>query len=560
MSVLGAPGSARRRSVLLLGVILAAAVVLRWPGLFEGPGYSNRDELMYVPKAIRYGGGDLNPHYFQNPPLAGYLMFGVLGLWYAVGRATGAFTTPLDFKAQYLADPSPAFVVARSVPLLFGLATIAAVFVLARRLLPKDADPARRDFAGAVAATFLAVSPMHCERSATATNEALVTFLVACATLAALRLARSGALRDAVVAGLLVGSAAGAKYTGVLVCIPVGLAALVAERSTFGGRVKLALAAGAASVAAFVVTCPWSVLDHTTFRTHLDNLVDVRDRGPDLAPGAALWRSIGNYAGDAWATGFGPVACLMVVLGIVCAVMSVVRGPTDRRRAAAVVLAATIPTAAYLISHTTMANGRYLLPAYPAFLAMGAAGVASFDGAPGLWLRRLTLVGAVVWATLQAMALPLRIERARAVDTQTAMAEWMHASVPDGAHVVGDWHAPRLPSIAARREFDGKVSATTTEKLRPAYQLTTAYDYFALPLNRLDGTSVAADDFDAMSALGPVYMLTSNLGEQTFDALPPGDYPGRAWYPAVRSRCTLVHEVAPGPGFRGPTLRLYRAR
>lgn len=568
--------AARRRTLLVLAAILVVAAVLRLPGLFSGPGYGSRDELMYVPKAIRFGGGDLNPHYFQNPPLASYLMFGAQGALYAVQRIAGTVAGPLDFKAQYFADATAAFVAARSVSLVLGLGAVAATFVLARRVariataaavrgIDASSLAGRADFAGASAAGLLAVSPLHVERSAMATNESLVVCVYALAVVAALRLLAQGTARAACAAGLLAGIAAGSKYTGVVLCAAVGVAALCAQGEVAaidasrraGRRARLLAAGAAASVAGFLVVCPWAVLDRSTFLAHIENLGTSRDRMPEASLLVELVRSLRTYAGTLWDDGLGPVGAVLAAVGVVAAVWTALRGRRDAalRGAALVLLASIVPIAGVLVVHTGMALGRYLMPAYPVLLALGAAAIAAAPGAGGTWFRRGTLAGALVCAAATVADLPERIATARAEDTQARLAAWMHDHVPDGAIVVCDWYAPRLVPIEARGEFEGRVPAATLARLRPAFRVVTAFDYFALPLNSVDG--VPADDFARLRALGDVYVIESEQGVSVYDALPPGDYPGRAWYRAVEA-LPVVREERPGPGVRGPVLRLRR--
>ena len=576
MTVAGAEAGAderasRRRALVGLAAIVAVAAVLRWPGLFGGPGYGSRDELMYVPKAIRYGGGDLNPHYFQNPPLASYLMFCAQGVLYAAGRIAGTFASPLDFKAQYFADATNAFVASRCVSFVLGLGAVAATFVLARRLVPATLSARRRDAAGALAAGLLALSPLHTERSATATNESLVVLVYTLTTIASLSLLRRGTVRAACIAGLLSGIAAGSKYTGGVICAAVGYAALLVADATHRDRLKLLAVAAASSIAGFVLVCPWILLDRATFVSHLANLGESRDRMPDVPFLDALVRSEMTYLRTLWSDGLGPVGAVVAAIGVGAAALgafAALRGGggvpgedvqrVQERRATLVVLAAILPLACVLVYHTRMAVGRYLMPAYPALLALGAAAIVAAPGSVGTWLRRAAAAGAVAWAAVVVSDMPARVGFARAEDTQARLAAWMHGHVPDGAIVICDWYAPRLPPIDARREFEGRVPAATLERLRPSYRVVTAFDYFALPINSVDGVPV--DDFPRLAALGDVYVIASASGPAVYDALPPGDYPGRAWYRAVAERLPIVREESPGPGVRGPVLRLHRVQ
>jgi hypothetical protein len=47
------------------------------------PNLYHKDEQYYVNLALSFGMGDFNPHIFENPPLASYLLF-VLYVFYYV--------------------------------------------------------------------------------------------------------------------------------------------------------------------------------------------------------------------------------------------------------------------------------------------------------------------------------------------------------------------------------------------------------------------------------------------------------------------------------------------
>src|SRR5436305_14429208 len=61
--------------LLALGGLLALSLGLRLWGIKQGLPYSyNTDEAThFVAKALAFSGGDLNPHYFLNPPAYTYL-------------------------------------------------------------------------------------------------------------------------------------------------------------------------------------------------------------------------------------------------------------------------------------------------------------------------------------------------------------------------------------------------------------------------------------------------------------------------------------------------------
>lgn len=528
------PTPTRRRDALFVAgvaAVLVFAAALRVPQLFQGPGYANHDEMMYVPKAVRYGGGDLNPHYFQNPPFMSYLMFAGLAVWYAAGRVFGEFAGPLDFKAQFLADGAPAFVAARVVVLVVASAGIAHVAWFARRLVVDGASDAARRAAGWAAALALAASSLHALKSATATNEMLVTVLYAATVHAAVRASLAPTVRSAAFAGALAGLTAGAKYTGALAAVPVAAAFLAAPGLRSAQRLRLLVASGAACVAAFLVACPWAVLDFRTFHAHVVDLFGQDDRFQD----GNGWR---RYLETAWSGGLGPLWCALFLVGAAAAVVRIARGPPADRASRVVVLAAILGLAAFLMTRERNSMGRYLLPAFPCCAALAAAESASFGGR---WGPRVLLAGALAWAGVAATDFPSLWRAARRADPRDEMAAWMHEHVPDGAYVITDMHPPWLVDVRARKEFEGKAPPATWSRLVPAYRLTMAYPYFVGPIAAIEGTGVSAGDWPRIAGLGPAYALVSSASRDAFSYMPPADYPGDRWQKSVVASLELVH-------------------
>src|SRR5215211_7246152 len=129
----GAPVSNPRRGPWLvgLGIVLATALVLRVWGLKHGlPVPYNPDEVSgYVPRAVGFHDtGDLNPHYFVNPPALTYLLYGVFTVRY-LGSAgvTEAFAT----------DTGDVYLTARVLVALLGTLSVALLYLVGARLFDR---------------------------------------------------------------------------------------------------------------------------------------------------------------------------------------------------------------------------------------------------------------------------------------------------------------------------------------------------------------------------------------------------------------------------------------
>lgn len=544
----------RRLPSLAMAAVLLLALWMRLPGLAADV-LSNRDELSYVPKAVRYGGGDLNPHYFHNPPLAGYLMFGAIGADYAAARATGEVVSALEYKAVYLAEPESAFLAARLAALAAGILSIWHIGRLVGAIAGNRSETTR--WCAVLAAAATALSPLHAQKSAEATNEIFAVLAMQLGVHASVLAARSPTWRRGLLAGAACGVAAGTKYTCVAAAASVAAAFLCAAELRWKDRIVRLAGAAVACVAGFLVVCPWAVLDAETFRAHVGNQAVLIDRhGGD----SALLR----YAASVFEEGLGPLPTVLTAVGLGLAGWIASTGRGGPRSVGAAAAAGPLALAALLLSHPTLAYGRYLLPALPCALALACAALAAWwteTSTPGRRGAALAffaiLASCVVWLGMRGVG--LRAPHASRASSRSDAAVALRREVPDGAVLLTDITAPWLVDVGLRPEFDGRVRPEIAAKLRPAFRLARAYDYFQDTPSKVPGTEVRTDDFDGLRGLGaPVFAVVSDEARDTFAKLPPGDYPAARWHERVRAAGPVVHRTP--EGLRGPVYSVIRIR
>jgi hypothetical protein len=311
----------------------------------------------------------------------------------------------------------------------------------------------------------------------------------------------------------MAGLAAGAKYSGAVVALAVAAACLAAPGMRPAARIRLLLVAGAACVAAFLVVCPWVVLDSAAFRSDLVDLFKAQDRTTE----AGGWR---RYLATAWGDGLGPVWCVAALVGIASAALGIVRGAAQMRPSRIVALTSIVALCAILLPRNQLAVGRYLLPVYPCCVALACAEVVSLDGRFARWSTWVLAAAASAWACAAVVEVPARWDAMGRTDPRDEMAQWMRRNVPDGAYVITDLYAPWLPRWDARRELEGRgVPPATQERLTPAYRISKAYIYFAGPLVPVADTGIAADDWRRLAKLGSVYVLATSTGRELFAKL-----------------------------------------
>lgn len=459
-----------RRTTLAVAGIVAVAVALRWWGAGFGlPFTYHPDEHQYVDAAIAAVGGEWNPGRFNNPTLFKYVLAVVYAIWYALGRAAGAWPDVAAWQSAFAADPTMAHLLARGVVGVLGAATCAVVWAIGRRW--------RGEAVAWTAAAFLAVAFGHARDSHYAVNDIPAALLTTLAVAIALRLRAAptdrGRARALVLGGAVVGLAAATKYTALAAVVPLGMAWLAAGgdrddvvRSTGGSltdrRAHVArriarrlvappvFAAAAALVAAFLIAVPYAVLDWPAFRA---DVVLLATRGRegfkgleiDPAPGWIFYlKSLG------WGLGWPLLATAIGGLALAL-----------RRRRADDIVVVALPLLlwGYLGSQLNM-FARFMLPAVPLLCVMAAdvvvaAGRLVARRTRGMRHARRTRLsaGGATALLAAAVALPSLASTVRhnvllgRTDTRTLAREWIVANVPAGAAVILQAGGPELDGL-----------------------------------------------------------------------------------------------------------------
>ena len=403
-----------RTTSALAGVLLIALALRLW-GIRSGLpfSYNADEERHFVPIAVRFFGGGLNPGYFLNPPGYTELLFGVYALWF---RGRGAVEHALA------SDPGELFAIARVVVALLGTLAVWLLHRAGARLF----DRATGLLAAATAAVaFLPVFYGHL-----ALNDVPAMAAASAALLATVHVLRGGGTRAVLLGGLAAGLAAGTKYTAGIVLLPL-LSAIVVTRPA--PRRALLLAAGmlATTLAGFLLANPYALLDFSAFH---DGIAQQRTyaSGDELAKLGLTQRSGILYYLWTLTWGLGWAPALAALGGAVLLAL--------RDRAAALVL---LPAPLlYLLFMGTQERyfARWLLPVLPLLILLAA----SFGVALARALARRAPRLAPAAAALVALALlgqgllaSLHVDRVLArPDTRGTLRAWMLDHVPAGTRVV----------------------------------------------------------------------------------------------------------------------------
>jgi dolichyl-phosphate-mannose-protein mannosyltransferase/F5/8 type C domain-containing protein len=380
---------ATRARVLLVSILVLAAV-LRLTGIGSGLRHlPDLDERWFVENVgLMLAAGDLDHRFYEYPGLFFYILAPVLAFLHAPHFGAGA----------YLA--------ARVVVALFGVASVGLTYLLGARLAGRGA--------GLAAALFVAVSPVEVYTAHRVRPDVALEAFVLLAFLAFLRLGPDS--RGDILAGVALGVATALKFTGVLLA-PSYLAQRLGAP---GFRLsRLALAAGAALVA-FTLCSPFTIL-------HFGDA--VRGAHTQVSHHYVVRGQPESYLGMAWTYGlglmrsFGPLGLALVAAGALLAAR-------DGRRWLGLLVYPLVVIG--VLSTAEIHFVRHLVPLLGVLSVLAGRAVASLANRSPV---------AAVCATVAAAALPLAasIDYVRGVSvpgTRDTVLEWVDQNLPAGSHLV----------------------------------------------------------------------------------------------------------------------------
>lgn len=488
------------------------------------------------------GGLDLNPHFFNYPSLVIYLQLIGQAVLLEAMKALGTIESNLDFRALYAVDKTAFVLVGRYITAAFGVAAVGAVFALARRIAPK--------WTAVVAALLLACNVLHIAKSQVVEVDVPLTFLVVLALVVCVDLLRRPTRGRYVVAGVVVGLAASAKYTGAVLILSVLAAHLVARRETRAVPVRwsFAVVSIVAAAVAFFATSPYVVLDMATFIRHISVEQYHMQTGHFGLVESASWA---DYL--RWSVG-GALGWPTLILGL----SGLVLFTFIRRHGWAIVLTAFIIPYAVVVGSWSMRAERYLLPLVPALIVFAVAllpelGRLRFVSRAGAHARvGFAAIASLVMLAPLAAALPGHLERAEP-DSRTLARQWIEANVPAGSFIVTEAYGPELYGPYAIWDMDDKIRRRLFRTMsdRPYYAVQT------LPMYQVDSErSGAFYDHDVLSMAD--YIVTTSSVRGRYEREPARFDRQAAFYKTLDGAFDKAQEIAPAGA--GPRLRIYRNR
>ena len=521
---------------IIVGLIIIVGFLLRLWGINFGlPYIYDSDEPGSVACACRIlQNHDFNPHWFGHPGTTTiYMLSGLYAFIFLVGRGLGIFTGVEDFRALYYLDPTVFYLSGRLMIAVFGSATILLVYLIGRRLFNRTT--------GLVAATLIALSPVHVSYSKLIRTDVQMGFLILIAFWFCLNILDKRYWSDYVLAGLFTGLAVVTKYPATVFVLTIGLAHFASKRRQIRGHFKL-LGSGMACLAGAFLGSPFLFLD---FRTALSDIM-IEARPTHLsATGEGFVQNIVWYLRVPLPNAISTMGLLFAGVGFLLCLASKQKG----RR-----LLITFPLFfLLLISSLGLRWKRWIVPIIPFLCILLAYAVYEVAG----WLRqrlnpRIALwVGLILFITISAPLLKADVLQGRemsGIDTRTLARQWMISEIPVGSRVLVEIYTPQLPKGLfnfLEVSSDGVLVEVDAEKMN--------YETF-----RPGGHLGKIRDVQDIQRRNIEYIVMSNIYDR-YLAERENYSEIVATYEKLMNSGTLIYEVQSTPGINsGPRIRIYK--
>jgi hypothetical protein len=572
--------TARAGGALALAALLLVALALRLWGIHYGLPwlFYFHDEPQVVLRALRFGTGDLNPHFFIWPgALLLWLAFFAYGGLYVVGHLAGWWRGAAAFAAAYFQDPTAFYVLARLESVAFGVWGVWLAYRLGREAAaaPRAAGPAPAGDGAAMAVGFavaagLGLNAVHAHYSHFAHPVTWMTAFTLLGLVCAVRVAHGAHARTLYAGAVAAGLGASAQYHGALAVVPLAVAVLYRafDPAPAGGArwIRHGVLACALAGATFLVVCPYAVLDFRTFRADIA-WISAKTGGELTGTVPAGGSGLAGFIAGSMIPAFGLPLAIAAALGCVLALV--------RRRRASIVMLAFAVAYLLLASRSAVRLDRYAVPLLGVALCLAADVILALvsrlrvPGAAGAWLVPAAVVLLCAPSALDLIETDYTMTRD---DTRVEAKRWFEAHAAPDDRVVIDmtkfWNSAS-PPLAENRERVAERLALVERGVSGAGHSAAYADYYRFQLDHprrpsyyLRGTDLGNDvrTPDEYRRDGFRWAIVSGDAVRLQeDRATRGDSTGVAYYHALEREAALAAEFRPERWKRrGPAIRIYR--
>ncbi len=490
----------KRNEWIYLGLILGVGFLLRIYAIDFGlPYLYHADEPIIVNHALAYGSGDLNPHFFNVPPLTSYLLFVIYGVLFMVGKVTFFFPSLDSYIKLYLTDPTIFYLLGRiCVGVIPSVWTLLVWYHIIRKHF---------SFSSAVLSLIIFSTCFNHVTEAHYIYTDILLVLMICLVF--------GAIFDLVdkptsknlnfKVGVLIGLAISIKYNAVFLLIPYFFTYL----SCATRKVKYFFIGIAGILLAYVIGNPFSIIDFKAFYTDLVLQAHAQE-GTYVAH--HFFYSISN--------GFGLVGTMTLLLSLALELSLSLKRSINIKKLA---ILSWLIVYYFVLIRMGQPYPRYILPLIPAVVFL-IGDLLSFAKHRFNWSRK-TILLVLILVCAQPFASSIQWNRIMSnEDTRTLAVRWMENNIPSGSKigVYNKFFSPRLRFSA--QQIDEKKKLTKHQNNFSALQLKRleilknislnkmSFDLFFIELNLgaskerflLDEPFLAVDQEDFSLQLNPL--------------------------------------------------------
>ena len=422
------------RTVPILLVLVS--LVLCAVGIHFGlPYLYHDDEQIIVKRALRFGSGDFNPHFFFYPSLHMYILFLAYGIYFIVGLIFGFFSSVRDFAHLYINNPTGFYLIGRGLSAVFATGIVVMTYLVGKKLY--------NETVGVLGGLFLIAIPNFVDTAHTIKNDVPMLFILMIFFYIALQIYYTGERKFYVLSGLTLGLATATKYNAIILVPVIVLVHLFYSYRSARGRARVTfknllfssslVLSGVFVIIGFVAGCPFAVLDFKTFYRHFSGILIFTATDKEFGQSGALlnYSKLVLYIG-----GNRPLLGIICILGVIAGVF--------RRKKEDLILISTILIIYLVCIRQSIQQWQYFYPAFPFLAISGARLVAD---SYKLISQKLKIVFIIIMSLIlldplvQSVLNDYLISQKHA---RTFAKEWIEANIPENAKILVDNHGPQL--------------------------------------------------------------------------------------------------------------------
>ncbi len=256
-------------------LIIALAAVLRLLGIWHGYPFSYYgDEAHFVKRALSFGSGDLNPHWFHKPAFLMYILFFEYGLYFVFGKIVGLWNSVDGFAVSFITNSGPFYLIGRITIAIFSVASVAMVYLIGERHFKRGT--------GLSAAMILTLSFAHVVASQDIKADIPATFFTIISMYFLLNYTETNRLKFLWFATALAGMGVAMKFYPLVMLVPIIISIAIIQGKTFEQILQnwrnillLSLSSVLLLYAVFFIFSPYSFIDPLGLKQNFGRIIGL---------------------------------------------------------------------------------------------------------------------------------------------------------------------------------------------------------------------------------------------------------------------------------------------